>query len=719
MDAAYSQTITASGGTGAKTLAVSNVQNAIPGLNVPASGTDTLAITGTPTAAGTETFMVTATDTLGAAAWANYSITVNVGVIFGPLPDNLTVLAGAPLNVALNVVDPSLPPGSPPGFYSFRTPVISNFNLANPTVSAADLQAGLASVLDCISNQSVMITVSDPQDDISGTMILQLFEEMAPKTTARIIALANGTAPDTVGPFYDGLIFHRVIKGFMIQGGDPLGNGTGGSGVKFDDEFTPQLQFTSAGILAMANSGPDTNDSQFFITDTLANNPYRYGDFKYAIFGFLTKGQDILDKIEAVPTGAGDKPVNNVVMTSVSVAPDGENRTLHLSVPEGTTGTVDVTVSFDPDWNGQGSQPAPVTHTFHITIAADAYNDPPFLGPIVTLRTTANTTLTYQIPATDVEGDPITYTGTVSPANSNVTFTVDPNTGLATIQTQNNWAGVAGLFVGVTGSGALSPDTQMVPLVVNPGKPAVTLLTSSDTGPSNTDGVTNPDLFTDNTRGTLGFNISNLTTGTDVVLYVDGAALGQATAISDTMVMRTPATFVWTEGTHMVTVKQTLNGTDVTIGNATIPLGLASDLSDPLKIVIDTTAPQITSTPPLSVVRGQTYAYNLQCVEEPYDAQAGVTATVQYSLIVGPAGMQIDAQTGAVTWTPGPTSPASAPVTLRAADLAGNTADQSYTIQVQDQNLPPHAYPQTVRIATALPGPSNSPATTATAASRR
>ena len=564
----------------------------------------------------------------------------------------------------------------PGSYYTFGTPAISNFHLSNPNVSAADLQASLASVLLPGSNRSMAITVSDPQDNISGTMVLQLFEELAPKTTARIISLANTPGEGANGPFYDGLIFHRVINGFMIQGGDPLGNGTGGSGVKFDDEFNPQLQFTSAGILAMANSGPDTNDSQFFITDTAANNPCRYGDFKYTIFGFLTKGQDILDKIEAVPTHTvpdpqpnnpnavrSDVPLHDVTMTSVTVQEDWSfmNRTLRLSVPQGTTGTVDVTVSFDPLWDGSGTQPAPVTHTFHITIAADTYNNPPFLNAISTLRMTANTTLSYQIPATDVEGDPITYSGSVSTsagstgASSNLVLNVN-STGQMTVQANNYWAGVAALSLTVTDSSASSSDTQAVPLVVNPAKPTVVLLAGSDTGSSSTDGVTNPNLFTDGTQGTLAFGLSHLATGATVVLYVDGVAVGQGTAGSDTMILRTPTTFTWTEGLHTVTVKQTLNGSAVTVGNASIPLGLVSDLSDPFKVIIDATVPQITTTAPLGVVRGQQYAYNLHADEAAYDVQAGVTAQVQYRVIAGPFGMDV-AQTGEVTWTPGVSAP--------------------------------------------------------------
>ena len=128
-------------------------------------------------------------------------------------------------------------------------------------------------------------------------MTFELFEDRAPRTTARIIQLAQSG-------FYDDVIFHRVINDFVIQGGDPDGTGTGGSGTDFDDEFTPLLQHTSTGLLSMAKSSDDTNDSQFFVTE----GPQRRLDFNHSVFGRLTTGEALRDAISNVPTGAGDKP---------------------------------------------------------------------------------------------------------------------------------------------------------------------------------------------------------------------------------------------------------------------------------------------------------------------------------------------------------------------------------------------------------------------------
>ena len=142
-----------------------------------------------------------------------------------------------------------------------------------------------------------------------GTMELELFEDKTPITTKNFIDLAESG-------FYDGVIFHRVIDGFMIQGGDPTGTGMGGPDYTIEDEFLPELQFTGEGILAMANTGmPHTGGSQFFIT--LAATPWLNGH--HTIFGKLLKGADVLHKIGSTKTGFQDRPVDDVVMEHVTI----------------------------------------------------------------------------------------------------------------------------------------------------------------------------------------------------------------------------------------------------------------------------------------------------------------------------------------------------------------------------------------------------------------
>lgn len=156
-----------------------------------------------------------------------------------------------------------------------------------------------------------------------GTITVQLFDEQAPLTVANFADLATGkkewtdanTGEKKKTKFYDGLVFHRVIPNFMIQGGDPLGNGTGGPGYKFGDEIVPALQFDKPGKLAMANAGPGTNGSQFFIT--VAPTPWLNG--RHTIFGEVTSGYDVVEKISKSPTQPGDRPTTPIVIKKVTI----------------------------------------------------------------------------------------------------------------------------------------------------------------------------------------------------------------------------------------------------------------------------------------------------------------------------------------------------------------------------------------------------------------
>jgi len=160
-------------------------------------------------------------------------------------------------------------------------------------------------------------------DTTLGEITCELFPDKAPVTVQNFVGLANGTKEfvdpksreRTKRPYYDGLGFHRVIPKFMIQGGCPLGTGTGGPGYKFQDEFSKDLSFDRPGRLAMANAGPGTNGSQFFITVV----PTDWLDNHHTIFGQVVKGQDVVDKIVSTPRGAGDRPKTPVVMNTLKI----------------------------------------------------------------------------------------------------------------------------------------------------------------------------------------------------------------------------------------------------------------------------------------------------------------------------------------------------------------------------------------------------------------
>src|SRR6195256_4315618 len=150
-------------------------------------------------------------------------------------------------------------------------------------------------------------------DTTEGKFKVKLFADQAPKTVDNFVSLAEGTK--TGKPFYDGTIFHRVIPDFMIQGGCPEGTGRGGPGYKFADEFHPTLKHPKPGLLSMANAGPGTNGSQFFVT--VAATPWL--DNKHSIFGEVVEGQDVADKISNAPRDAGDRPKAPITLNKVRI----------------------------------------------------------------------------------------------------------------------------------------------------------------------------------------------------------------------------------------------------------------------------------------------------------------------------------------------------------------------------------------------------------------
>ena len=150
-------------------------------------------------------------------------------------------------------------------------------------------------------------------DTTEGQFKAKLFSDKAPRTVENFVSLADGSK--TGKPFYDGTVFHRVIPDFMIQGGDPEGTGRGGPGYKFADEFHPSLKHSKPGLLSMANAGPNTNGSQFFVTVAATS----WLDNRHTIFGEVTEGFDVVKKISELPRNKQDRPVKDVRVNSVKI----------------------------------------------------------------------------------------------------------------------------------------------------------------------------------------------------------------------------------------------------------------------------------------------------------------------------------------------------------------------------------------------------------------
>lgn len=363
---------------------------------------------------------------------------------------------------------------------STTNPVTYTVSSTNSNVTASVLTGGRSLKLNVTGRDST-------NTPFTGDMTFRLFESEEPITTARIIALAQSN-------FYTGIIFHRVLQDFVAQGGDPTGTGGGGSNVKFNDEFNLDLTFTSQGLLAMANSGDDTNDSQFFITDVdlpLANLP-QHLNFQHNIFGILTSGQDIFRKLISTPVNGSGKPNTNETINSATVFDDNQNGVIRLKSTAGFTGNSTITVTAN-DQNGSTDQ-----KQFTLNVVADtqsnvALNDRAFLGTVSNQTTNQGTPITFNVQGFDLESDALTFvvkdaasfvndtdTGT-APANVGVSINVTPASGSTpavaaiTLTPQGTFTGTVSLRVGVrdgTNRGTTLDaksnfDTQAITLTVN------------------------------------------------------------------------------------------------------------------------------------------------------------------------------------------------------------------------------------------------------------
>ncbi len=567
---------------------------------------------------------------------------------------SITLNAGAPLQIPINAVDT----GGFPVTYS-----VSSTNPAITTLLPTD-------------NPSLKLHIqytgtggSDPS--FEGDVIIELFKDRTPNTVAQIVSLTNQH-------FYDGVVFHRVSSGFVNQAGRPTAQDAGITVPQIDDEFSPDLRFTSPGDLGMARSSHDTDTSEFFVTVAQADASL---DYQYTMFGHVVSDpSNLMAKINAVPhgndVGPNDgAPTRPVTITSATIIQDNYNLALQIAAPvtaaSGTTGDVVVTAT-----DGHGGT---ATQTFHVAVHPDTIDPPPFILPITAPpSTTVGTPVTVQIPAFDSHGDNVTFqaagitTGLTTTVNSNI----NASTGSITVTPPSGFAGVASFIVGANASAATASsaqDTQRVPLFVDPAAPiGLTLVSTSDTGTVG-DGTTS--LNNADAGHTLQFMVSGVTAGNRIDLFNGLIKIGSAIATSSTVIVTTDGIRKLTDGTHSITAKQTLTSQTYHVGNASGTVDLASPASGVLLLSVDSTAPTFTSVPVTAAQVGTAYAYTLHAIDA---GSAGIT----YSLVSGPAGMSVNTTSGVVTWTPTAAQLGSQSVQFRATDGAGNTTDQSFSVNV-------------------------------------
>jgi len=567
----------------------------------------------------------------------------------GDLPAEVTVLAGAPLHLALNATDAD---GDP------LTYAVSSGN--------AGLAASIPKQDAPHGNRSMRMSVQG-----FGDMVVEMFEGRAPRTTSRIIDIANSG-------WYNGKLFHRVIDGFMIQGGSRDGNGINGTGTTFDDEFDPTLQFTSADLWAMAKAGDDTNDSQFFITDTST----RWLDFNHSIFGMLTSGQDVRRAISQVATDASDRPLTDVVISSVEVFQDTQNAVMMLAAPEGQFLNTDVTVTVD-DGHGGTDQKTIAVHVLPDTTLGN--NSNPFLGPIDPITLQRDQPHTFTLPAVDVEGDPIFYHAQVLSSTSDLAVEVTAD-GQATLTPQNGLVGAFQVAFRVGASQAsVTPDSngnfndsitdsQVVTVVIPPPAPTVEFAPGIDTGVK--DNVTS---LNNSPGNKLRFLVHGLLQNTNLKVFLNGVEIGHQVIQSIPQgdgseffvaQIEIAGDAPLDDGNYTVQVQQLLPlGAD--FGNQFLP----GDPSPQFDFSVDTQPPAITSTPPTAAFQDQLYSYDVESNEEG----AGVVYALQQP---SPAGMAIDFQTGQIEWTPDLAQVGVHPLVVLAQDGAGNVARQEFDLTV-------------------------------------
>jgi cyclophilin family peptidyl-prolyl cis-trans isomerase len=490
----------------------------------------------------------------------------------------LTVTAGSSLMFALN--------GSGGSNLTFSA---SSGNSSQVAASVTPATNETLQLTVTANTSSTAISSTNPGTVISGTMDFQLFDNYAGvgAITSHIESLVGQS-------FYNNLQFFRIING-VLQAGSPTNNGQGGSGASgaigttYDDAYSPDLQFSTGGVLAMAKSANDGNDSQFFITSS-AVAAYNY---RYSIVGFETQGSSFEQQLSTLPvetstnfSGEDSQPVNTVTITSASIITDKQNGVLILNAPStataGQTETVNVTV-------GDGTAADTVVVPITVTIAANTSTtlSNPYLGTIPAINTVAGKSVTVtSIPAINPGSGTMYYNYGLSGDNNSTVTAFNNNTGQFTIQPTAGFVGMTPILLAVCNSAADttsigSYDTQVVPMFVTPTAPSISVSGVSAAGYLNVDtGFT--------------FTVSGLFEGTDVTIFANGQELYSTPSTAASMTITTPSGTTLSDGVYTFTASQTDSLVDVTAGNQSITKDLVSPLSTGEQVTLNTTATAVT-----------------------------------------------------------------------------------------------------------------------------
>ena len=608
-------------------------------------------------------------------------IALNVAPVFVDLPDEITVIAGDSFHLALNGYDED---GDSLTFSTSSD--LASVLTANQTNDEGEFIRNESGDILQRENYSIRMRIVERDADGKitrdfGFITIELFENDAPLSTARIKEIVESN-------FYDGKLFHRIMDGFMIQGGSASGTGTDGTGETFDDEFSNLLRHNSQGIVSMANSGENTNDSQFFITDAATI----WLDDVHTIFGFLTSGYDVIEAVSAVETtGSNANPANrpllSISMEDVELITDTENGVLRIKADVSMAGTTqEITVKVD---DGNGGY---LEKTIKVNVApkaADLEFDEAEIAEV-----TAGQSIIVDMPGlANIPKEQIkyyleAYEGSHPDMQYEVTddFRLKITAGRDVSGPQYVWIAAEEVLDGwVRGIGGV-----YMLVVVTPAAPELSW-TSGDNGDEG-DGITSHNNKDEDT--TLTFTVAHVVPGAKIELYAngvrmpfeiisdtfydnDGNAVASADAAYRTLVIETVgiAENKLNDGTFNFTVMQSH-----TPGGFSVSLD--SELSTPVKVIVATVAPEFTSPPNgfvYDVSPGETLTVNVSTNKSDAD---DITITFESNV---PEGMVLSNDGRTVTWTPAvDIEVGDYTFTLKLTDGAGNTRTTTCTVAVQD-----------------------------------